>query len=202
LIQRLQETSKQLDRQLADALRLHYRRGLRERYIVRLEGLLRSLPANGTVVDALLLIVATRSNATGDWMAIMSWAAQLRQESNFPSALADELGNTRHRIRNLGAPHLYGFREKYDDPWSGGDSGYDWDKLSQLCARIKALSLQPPFDQANNERHATLCQTRLTQGHCLMFTTYAGDDALPHPVRPPMETSSSRSRRCLVCASA
>jgi tetratricopeptide (TPR) repeat protein len=178
LIQRLQVASKQLDHLLAGVLRLHHRRGLRERYIVRLEGLLRSLPANGTVADALLPTVATRGNAMGDWLAILSWAAQLRQEFNFPSALADELDNILHRIRNLGAPHLYGFREKYDDPWSGGDFGYDWDKLSQLCARIKALGLSLPFDQANSERHAALCQTRLTQGHCLMVTTYAGDDAL------------------------
>lgn len=178
LIQQLQVASRQLDHLLAGILRLHHRRGLRERYIVRLEELLRSLPANGTVDDALLSIVATRGNAMGDWLAMLSWAAQLRQESNFPSALADELDNILHRIRNFGAPHLFGFREKYDDPWSCGDFGSDWDKLSQLCARIKALGLSLPLDQANSQNQAALCQTRLTQGHCLMVTTYAGDDAL------------------------
>ncbi|MDO8842711.1 MAG: CHAT domain-containing protein [Methylicorpusculum sp.] len=178
LIQWLQVASKRLDHLLADVLRLHHRRGLRERYIVRLERLLRSLPANGTVTDALLPVVATRGNAMGDWLAILSWAAQLRQESNFPPALTSELDNILHRIRNLGAPHLYGFWEKYDDPWSGGDFGYEWDKLSQLCARIKALGLSLPLDKANSLNQAALCQTRLNQGHCLMVTTYAGDDAL------------------------
>ena len=178
LIQQLQVASKQLDHLLADVLRLHHRRGLRERYIVRIEGLLRSLPASGTAADALLPVVTTRANAMGDWLAILSWAAQLRQEPSFPSTLTDQLDDILHRIRNLGAPHLYGFSEKYDDPWSPGNFAGIWDELSQLCVRIKVLGLPLPLDLANSQNQVVLCRTRLTQGHCLIVTTYAGDDAL------------------------
>ena len=44
LIKRLQDASHHLDRILSDVLRLHHRRGIRERYITRIEGLLRAFP--------------------------------------------------------------------------------------------------------------------------------------------------------------
>lgn len=87
LTQRLQIASKKLDHLLSYALRLHYRRGVRERYITRFEVLLRSLPASGPAESSLLPIVSTRGNSMGDWLAILSWVVQLLQESNFPSVL-------------------------------------------------------------------------------------------------------------------
>lgn len=178
LIQRLHVASKRLDQLLADVLRLHHRRGLRERYITRIEALLRSLPANGPAADALFPIVTTRGNAMADWLAILYWVEQVKQESNFPATLADQLDSILGRIRNIGAPHLYGFREKYDDPWGPHHYAGIWDEFSQLCVRITALGLPRPLDCANSYSHALLCQTRLAQRHCLMVMTYAGDEAL------------------------
>lgn len=178
LNQRLQVASKRLDQILANVLRLHHRRGLRERYITRIEALLHSLPANGPAADALLSVITTHGNAMADWLAILSWAEQIRQKPSFPPTLADQLDNILYRIRNIGAPHLYGFREKYDDPWDPNHCAGIWDEFSQLCARITALGLPQPLDMANSQSQAELCQTRLTQGHCLMVMTYAGDNAL------------------------
>lgn len=178
LIRELQVSAERLDGLLAKVLRLHHRRGLRERYIVRLEELLRHLPSTGPAVDALVPVTATRGNAMADWLAILSWAASLRGDSSFPTNLADELDSILYQIRDLGAPHLFGFREKYDDPWSPGNFGGVWDDLSHLCSRISALGFSSPMDQATSLNQASLCELRLAQGHCLMFTTYAGDTAL------------------------
>lgn len=178
LTQRLQIASKKLDHLLSYALRLHYRRGVRERYITRFEALLRSLPASGPAESSLLPIVSTRGNSMGDWLAILSWGDQLLQESSFPSVLAEQLINILNRIRNIGAPHLYGFREKYDDPWGVFNSVEVWDELSQLCRKIKELGFSLPLDRANSQNQYELCQLRLAQGHCIMVTTYAGEDAL------------------------
>ena len=178
LRQRLHAASGHLADLLARVLRLHHRRGVRERYIARIEGLLRSLPPSGTAADALSPIVAVRGNAMGDWLMILSWATQLKKEANFSLALANRLDNILGQIRNLGAPHLYGFREKYDDPWSVGDFGGVWDELSQLCAEIGALGLPRPLNQTSARDQVELCKARLAQNHCLMFTTYAGDSAL------------------------
>jgi tetratricopeptide (TPR) repeat protein len=177
LSSQLRVASQNLDKLLEGALRLHHRRGLRERYIVRFERLLHSLPESGSATDALLSIVSTRGNAMGDWLVILSWAANIKQAPNFTSALADQLNNIINRIRDLGAPHLFGMREKYDDAWELHNSANVWDDLSQFCARIKALGLPSIYDQATSQYQTGLCQTRLAQGHCLMVTTYANHEA-------------------------
>jgi tetratricopeptide (TPR) repeat protein len=178
LTRELQVSAKRLDGLLANVLRLHHRRGLRERYIVRLAELLRHLPSTGVAVDALVPVTATRGNAMADWLAILSWATSLRRDSNFPTNLADELDDILYQIRDLGAPHLFGFREKYDDPWSPGNFGGVWDDFSRLCSRISVLGFPSPLDQAGSSSQASLCELRLAQGHCLMFTTYSGESAL------------------------
>lgn len=178
LTQRLQVASERLDRVLADVFRLHHRRGVRERYIVRMEELLRHIPAVGASADVLRPLVATRGNAMADWLAVLTWTVNLRQEADIESELADEIEKVVYRIREVGAPHLFGFWEKYDDPWEPMNSVGVWDELSKLCIKIKSLGLPLPLDIANSQTQAVLCQTRLNQGHCLMVTTYAGVDAL------------------------
>lgn len=178
LIQRLHDASKQLDLLLSDVLRLHHRRGLRERYIIRIEALLHSLPTIGNTPDALLPVVATRGNAMADWLAILDWAEQFRTRANIPQELAVQIDYILNNIRNIGAPHLYGFLEKYDDPWEPIHYASIWDEFSLLCSKIMELDQPHPLARASTQNHVTLCQSRLAQGHCLMATTYAGEEAL------------------------
>lgn len=178
LSEHLKIASAQLDLILAHVLRLHHRRGIRERYITRIEALLRLLPASGPSSDALLPIVSTHENAMADWLEILSWAESIKREPSFNSELADQLETILHRISQIGAPHLYGFREKYDDPWGVTNIASVWDDLSQLCNRIGVIGLTKPLPLEYCQNHAELCRARLSQGHCLMFTTYADNDAL------------------------
>jgi tetratricopeptide (TPR) repeat protein len=174
----LYRASNQLDELMLHALRLHHRRGLRERYISRIEGLLHSLPVEGAAADALLPIVTTHGNTMGDWLSILSWANELKKESNFDVKLAEKIDDILLQIRRVGAPHLYGFREKYDDSWSIFNSAEVWDELSEICLQVKSMGFGLPLEKATSQSQFNLCQKKLEQGHCLMATTYAGENLL------------------------
>lgn len=178
LIKRLQDASHHFDRILSDVLRLHHRRGIRERYITRIEGLLRALPPTGSTTDALLPIIATRGNAMGDWLTILSWASDVRTSRPALDETVLQLDRALQAIREIGAPHLYGIREKGDDAWSVFNTTRVWDELSNIAAIIYSQSADRPLDCANAQHQSALCLSRLNAGHCLMVMTYAGESAL------------------------
>lgn len=178
LIKRLQEASHHLDRILSDVLRLHHRRGIRERYITRIEGLMRALPPNGKVTDALLPIIATRGNAMGDWLTILSWASDVNRSWPASDETIQQLNDALQFIRQIGAPHLYGLREKADDAWNIFNAVRAWDDLSNIAAVIHSQSTNRPLDYATAQYQSALCLSRLRSGHCLMVMTYAGETAL------------------------
>ncbi|WP_093293663.1 tetratricopeptide repeat protein [Pseudoxanthomonas sp. CF385] len=177
LQEQLQAISERLDGVLGQVLRLHHRRGIREHYIRTIEGLLQALPGEGRASDVLQPLVCTHGNAMGDWLAILSWRAGLEAESSLPAQLLSRLDAILSRIREMGAPHLYGFREKYDDPWSPNIEGSAWDDLSELCAQLRDMGLPLPLALATSGSQASLCMSKLRDGHCMMFMTYAGENA-------------------------
>lgn len=178
VIQRLQSASKRLDSVLGEVMRLHHRRELRERYIRRIERSLSFLPKTGRVGDMLLPLAASRGNAMGDWLTILNWFADLEAQSSLPSARYPQLRTILRKLRQ-GAPHLYGFFEKYDDPWGPRAFGEAWDDLSEFCAAIRAegLEIEHPLQRASSEAQAELCARRLREGHCLMAMTFVGEHA-------------------------
>ena len=178
LIKRLHDASSHLDRILSDVLRLHHRRGIRERYITRIEGLLRELPPTGNTTDALLPIIATRGNAMGDWLTILSWASDVRRSRPALDETVLQLDHALKAIREIGAPHLYGYREKSDDAWNIFNTTRVWDELSNIAATIDFQSANRPLERANAQHQSMLCLSRLEAGHCLMVMTYAGESAL------------------------
>lgn len=177
LSDQLNVASHALDELLASVLRLHHRRGLRERYILRIEALLRALPERGSAHNVLPSILAARGNAMADWLAVLAWHTDLKHDPRCPPAIAARVERAMRQIRQLGAPHLYGFTEKYDDPWEPGDFGRPWDDLSECCVELKRRGLPVPLQNAGIEGQLALCKERLQSGHCLMAMTYAGTDA-------------------------
>jgi tetratricopeptide (TPR) repeat protein len=178
LIKRLQDASYHLDRILSDILRLHHRRGIRERYITRIEGLLHELPARGNVTDALLPIIATRGNAMGDWLTILGWASDASKSWPASDETIQQLNNALQSIRQLGAPHLYGLRENADDAWNVFNEVRAWDDLSNIAAIIHSQSSTRPLDNATAQHRSALCLSRIAAGHCIMIMTYAGETAM------------------------
>jgi len=178
LVKRLQDASHYLDRILSDILRLHHRRGVRERYIVRIEGLLRALPPTGRTSDVLRPLIATRGNSMGDWLTILSWASDVRRTRPAFDDTVQQLNQVLQAIRQIGAPHLYGLREKVDDAWNNFNTSQVWDELSNIAAIIHTQDPGRPLDRATAQHQSALCLSRLKADHCLMVITYAGESAL------------------------
>ncbi len=178
LSQHLREITQGVDAILVEVLRLHHRRGIRERYIRRIEALLQSLPDEGNADDALLPLVTSRGSASGDWLAILAWADLIIHDPAVPPTLTQQLTATLNSLRNLGVPHLFGFREKYDDPWEPGHSQSPWDALSHIGRTLLDIGMPRAVEGASSCHQAALCSLRLKENHCLMMMTYGGDTAL------------------------
>lgn len=174
----LADAAKGLDLALSPVLRLHHRRGLRERYISRFETAMRELPSEGDS-DALIDVVAAlRGNALGDWLSVLAWKALLDERKNIPQALKAEISKIVEVLRNFGVPHLHGYREKYDDAWTVMNMGAAWDDLSRVVAQLATYALPPPHFAASLASTSALLRKRLANGDVLVTLTYSGPDAL------------------------
>jgi len=169
--------ARRFDEGLADVFRLHHRRGLREQYIERFEGILRILPARGSAASILPVIAMIRGNALGDWLVLLEWAEiAIRQGATTDEQRA--INDIVDRLRRFGAPHLYGYHEKYDDAWQPMNDGNVWDELSKLASRLAKRGVQGPFVGATLFQTVARLENRLSSRHALVSVTYAGEGAM------------------------
>jgi tetratricopeptide (TPR) repeat protein len=117
-LQRLLDGIGRIEEMLLPVGRLHYRRGVRERYRQRVAALLCELPKSGASTEILKVIAFLKSNSAGDWMALLDWHDQVTGNDDIPEELRLRLTRAVVALAHAGAPALYGYREKYDDPWS------------------------------------------------------------------------------------
>lgn len=176
LVEKLGKAAHGLDAMLRSVLRLHHRRGIRERYLNHLERLMGTLPDQGRAEDVLAPLVAVRGNALADWLAVLAWADEVRASDAVEQGLKNELAATLRALRNFGAPHLYGFREKYDDAWSAINEGTRWDRFSNIAARMPETEPMP-MAAAEVPFGIALLRERLDKGHALMVTTQSAETA-------------------------
>lgn len=169
--------AQRLDDGLVDVFRLHHRRGLREQYIERFEGIFRALPPRGSAASILPIIAAIRGNSLGDWLVLLEWAdiAVIQGASaEEQSSIKDIIG----RLRRFGAPHLFGYHEKYDDAWQPMNHGSAWDDLSKVAHRLVNRGVQGPFSGATLFQTVARIKGRLSSRHALATLTYAGEGAM------------------------
>jgi tetratricopeptide (TPR) repeat protein len=177
LISRLKEVVTCLDSVLKDVLRLHHRRGLRARYFWRIEELLASLPASGFTHDVLAPLISLKGNAMGDWLTILMWADRTRADASVDPAVLKKIDDTLMRIREIGAPHLFGGHEQKDDAWNEENAAQAWDELSNVAALIYAKGKRP-LDLATSEHQVVHCLQRLQEHHCVMLMTSSKEEVL------------------------
>jgi hypothetical protein len=166
-----------LDELLAPLNRLHYRRGVRERYVPRFEGLLQALPEQGAVEAVLSPISTIYGGLIADWMAVLDWGAAVALDNPYTPTAQSVLDLLRE-IAKQGAPFLYGYREKYDDPWEPAPDRQPWDRFIELASQLTTAGAPPPFAMATAACRAELLGNRLAQGYCITALTFAGGPAL------------------------
>lgn len=155
---------------LERVLRLHRRRMLRDRYVVRFEMVLRGFPTEGVVGDVLAALATVRGTITGDWLSLLDWARGL----NADNETRRELSLYLDRIKAFGAPYLHGYREKYDDPWEPLNYAAPWDDLSSLIARLDATGAAAPYAAAATPAAVELIRARLDEGYAIIIPIFGG----------------------------
>jgi tetratricopeptide (TPR) repeat protein len=158
---------------LQPVLRLHRRRGLRDRYVRRFEGVMAEFPDRGSL-DAVLPALATiRGTMSADWMSLLAWSAACRCNDRVGRSDREALCEVIDRIKAVGAPFLYGYREKYDDPWEPFNYAQPWDDLSMLLRRLVPIVGIDPYAGADLTRSVALLRGRLAEGYVLVVPTVA-----------------------------
>jgi tetratricopeptide (TPR) repeat protein len=156
-----------LDAAVALVEKLHYRRGLRDRYIRRIERLLAKLPVTGSATDVVPVIAAARANRVSDWLHFLEWAAALALKLSPHER--DELDRLVDSLAQQGSPHLFGFREKYDDPMSAFSQPDPWRDIAEYADKASARhGVGRPFRAATSERSAAAIGERLNEGYAIL----------------------------------
>lgn len=154
-----------LDVTLSKALRLHFRRGMRQRFTNRIEPLICSLPQSGAADKLLWAVAVCRSNSVCDWMHLLDWIQGILNHEIVPEEVKQELNECVVQLKNYGVPFLAEHREKYDDPFEMCGLPSPWDKF---CFMVERLQLEygasNPYCEASTERTVCLLQKRLDEG--------------------------------------
>lgn len=181
-----------IDTLLLSAGRLHYRRGIRERYRSRVVHLLYGLPQRGETQSILSLIAFIKGNSSSDWLALLDWRTSL-PTSCIPKELAGRFEKALAGIAAAGAPVLYGYREKYDEPWStpwttdeetfssvSFTPTIPWAELNAAITEICTITGQErPWDAASSERRSgELLQAMGQSGRILAQTLTSSSASL------------------------
>lgn len=172
-VKNINSAIKYIDQMLLSVDRLHYRRGLRERYIHRIEALLCLLPENGDVSDVISIIAFTRQNQASDWIHILNWASEI--SSKLTLADKTELDVVLNRMANFGVPFLFGYREKYNDPFGGAALPDPWPDFSGFSAKLcSKYELRRPLSDSTMKYSTALIENRLGEGYGVLVSLLSG----------------------------
>jgi len=170
----LNRGAKNLDAGVGLVEKLHYRRGLRERYVPRIERLLASLARTGRAADVIPVVATTRANRVSDWLHFLEWAEMLA--AKLPAEEKEELDALVDHLAQHGSPHLFGYLEKYDDPMSAVRMPDPWRDIAEYADKASARhGIRRPFQNANSERTGEIIVERLSEGYAVLINIVLAD---------------------------
>ncbi|MDU0994302.1 MAG: hypothetical protein E7A54_15195 [Morganella morganii] len=161
---------------LSHTFKLHYRRGVRNRFIARFENLVACLPRSGFATDIIPLLSFSRINQAADWLSILKWKEDISARITISERA--QLSSLIDNLSAYGAPHLYGFREKYDNALY--EMNHDpWDKFITFIEILDERYDLPSIYVYSSEKFLTgILNERLHQRNVLIFDFSASDSKL------------------------
>ena len=135
-IEHIKNGINHIDYLLDSVVKLHLRRGIREKYVGRIEHLLVLIPASQMNDGILYILSFTRSNQMSDWLNILEWCDNIYKSKTISSDEKLELKKHIHNIAANGAPFLYGMLEKYDDHHPVNIDAWRWDNFSNFIEQV------------------------------------------------------------------
>ncbi len=177
----------EIELELEKYQRLHLRRGIRERYINRIKKIFSNISSSAAVTTSLEILVFIRSNALTDWLSVLHWVQQIQSNPNIDTNLKQTFLKKTDDLIKFGTPVLYGFREKYDDPFEQPDGeikkrlGEDfvraidlslpWREFNEIVATIRqAHALPSPFHYASVKYCSQIIQSRINKHSVFLFS--------------------------------
>lgn len=125
-----------IEHKMTSVIKLYYRRGIRERYVSRLENIILSIPPEEISNNILYIVAFTRSNQTSDWMNLLQWCDTVYKNKDVSSIDSLELEKSVQYVADNGAPFLYGMLEKYDDHHD--HHSWRWDNLTSIINDVSS----------------------------------------------------------------
>ena len=150
-IEHIKNAINYIDDLLKHVIKLYYRRGIREKYVGRIEHLLVLIPASEMNEGILYIISFTRSNQMSDWLHILEWCDNIYDSKVINSDEKLELKDHIYNIAANGAPFLYGMLEKYDDHHTHHDA-WRWDNFNSFIDKLVIkYTVSKPLDNLTTE---------------------------------------------------
>jgi tetratricopeptide (TPR) repeat protein len=176
-----------IQERIDDYQRLHYRRGIRERYVDRVKTLLAEVDTSGNAEHVLPVLLFCNSNAILDWLAVLGWCDAVLESKGIPQEKQTDLKSKKEELIRFGTPFIFGPREKYDDPFElaspkaaqqmgaevakAADYSRPWRDFNDLTATIcKEFDYPSPFEEASLAKSVERIRARLAAGSTFLFT--------------------------------
>lgn len=186
-INHLKKACVDIQLQVDQYQRLHYRRGIRERYLSRVRSMLLDVEVSGVAEDILHALVLCSSNALTDWISFLEWSDHIYQSGTIPDSIKKELIINKDALLQFGSPFLYGFKEKYDDPFESPneevkeklgeqaaramDYSLPWREFNDLTSKIaQAYDYPSAFERANIQYIVSSIMHRMSSGSAFLFS--------------------------------
>jgi hypothetical protein len=175
--------------------RLHYRRGIREQYLPRIKTMLCEIEASGKADEIIYALTFCFGNAVFDWMSVLDWYDEVNSLKDILSQDKQELSIKLKNLINFGTPFLYGFREKYDDPFEQSndelqnkiglqaanalDYSLPWREFNDFTSRIsQTYSIPAPFDNATIQKSTDLINSAKSGKTAFLFSLACQDKCI------------------------
>lgn len=140
----LYQAVNQIEQIVNENIRLHYRRGVREKYVNRIKRIISKIEKSSPLqVEFVTILVFLKTNMITEWLAIKAFinCTEILGEKE-----KERARNIIKRMEKEGIPVLYGFSEKYDDPFEeyGPFKERDtinkmWNDFAELLSRNNIL---------------------------------------------------------------
>lgn len=187
---------EKINTDISSSLKLHLRRGVRERHVKHMTELIILYKDRPDVILSLLPFVTT--NAFTDWASMLEWVQSIKNSGNIRAEDKEALQEVINLIVSQGCPVSSGFREKYDDPFdlkydsliAAGvdpkkakslDYGYYWNELvKQINSLREKYNLSCPYIKSSQpylkelftdiQKKSVLCYAFALSGGAYLLT--------------------------------
>ncbi len=171
LLRSLSSTCDILEAGLTCIFKLHHRRGFRQRYLSRIEGLMAGLPTEGSSKEIMPIFATVHGGIIGDWIAMLAWADQLDPTIDTTNNVQVALKLLRH----YGSPFLHARVEATDDAWLQSPEGKAWDSLGFAVDAAVERGAQSPHCIFDLDSHTRILNKLCDEGWVLLMPTFAND---------------------------